>query len=138
MLHREDGEDLLSEKISSEKRLALLRYNKQLLFRWIRRNQAGRPMNIFFLENHIRCVAFYYWNEISELLYYELENADISVAGVIDERPDLEISLLVYTDVRELPDVDAIIICTALNTARIEEELRMHKKCLIFTIDDLL
>ena len=128
----------MNEKISSEEMIALLRHNKQLLFRWIRRNQVGRPMDIFFQENHIKCAAFYYWNEMSELLYYELKNVDISVAGVIDERADLAISLPVYTDVREVPDVDAIVICTALNAAEIEEELRMHRRCLIFTIDDLL
>lgn len=136
--HREGGEDILNEKISSEKRLALLRYNKQLLYRWIRRNQVGRPVDIFFRENNIKRVAFYYWNEMSELLYYELKNADILVTGIIDERTDLVIPLPVYTNVKEVPDVDVIVICTALNTAKIEEELRMHKKCLIITIDDLL
>ena len=100
----------MNEKINLEKRLALMRYNKQLLFRWIRRNQIGRPVDIFFRENRIKCVVFYYWNEMSELLYYELKRADIPVVGVIDERSDLVIPLPVYADVKEVPEVDAIII----------------------------
>lgn len=128
----------MNEKINLEKRLALMRYNKQLLFRWIRRNQIGRPVDIFFRENRIKCVVFYYWNEMSELLYYELKRADIPVVGVIDERSDLVIPLPVYANVKEVPEVDAIIICTAMNTVKVEEELRAHRNCLIFTIDDLL
>ena len=75
---------------------------------------------------------------MSELLYYELKRADIPVVGVIDERSDLVIPLPVYANVKEVPEVDAIIICTAMNTVKVEEELRAHRNCLIFTIDDLL
>lgn len=115
-----------------------MRYNKQLLFRWIRRNQEGRPVDNFFKENRLKKVGLYYWNEMSELLYYELRNAGIQVIGVIDERKDLELSLPVFANAKDMTDSDAIVICTAMNTAKIEEELRSQKKCLVFTMDDLL
>ena len=128
----------MNGKIDLEKRIDLLRYDKQLLFRWIRRNQEERPVDIFFRENQLKKVALYYWNEMSELLYYELGNAGIQVTGVIDERTDLEISLPVFANAEDMPDSDAIVICTAMNTAKIEEKLRSQKKCLVFTMDDLL
>lgn len=115
-----------------------MRYNKQLLFRWIRRNQEGYSIDEFFYENHLKRVALYYWNEISELLHYELKKAGIQVIGVLDERRDLKIPLSIYSDIKILPEVDAIVICTALNSTVIEEKLREQKKCLIFTLDDLL
>ena len=100
----------MNGKIDLEKRIDLLRYNKQLLFRWIRRNQEERPVDIFFRENQLKKVALYYWNEMSELLYYELGNAGIQVTGVIDERTDLEISLPVFANAEDMPDSDAIVI----------------------------
>lgn len=137
-MHRKDGKVLLNEKIESKKRIELLRFNKQLLFRWIRRNQAGRPISNFFHENYLKSVALYYWNEMSELLYYELINADIQVAGVIDNRADLETLAFRYSSINDIDDVDAVIICTAMDVSQIEEELRKQKHCLILTIDDLL
>ena len=128
----------MSEKIDLEKRVDLLRYNKQLLFRWVRRNQTGRPVSIFFLENHLKQIAFFYWNEMSELLYFELKDTNIQSVGVFDERVDIDAPIDVYSDIEKLPDVDAIVICTALNSAKIEENLREKRKCLIFTLDDLL
>lgn len=116
----------------------MLRYNKQLLFRWVRRNQEGRSIDTFFVENHLGRIAFYYWNEMCELLYYELKDTDIQVTGVLDERTDLNIPLAIYSDVSRLPEVDAIVICTAMNSAKIEEDLRKQTKCLVFTLDDLL
>lgn len=128
----------MNEKIDLEKRIDLLRYNKQLLFRWIRRNQVGRPIDMFFQENRLKHVALYYWNEMSELLYYELQNSDIQVTGVIDERKALKVPLPIYERVEDLPDSDAIVICTAMDTAKIEEELRQQRNCLVFTMNDLL
>ncbi len=128
----------MNEMIDLKQRIDLLRYNKQLLFRWIRRIQVGNPIDTFFRENRLEHAALYYWNEMSELLYYELKKAGICVAGVIDERKDLKLPLPVYSKAEELPDVDAIVICTALDSAKIEEELRKQKNCLIFTLDDLL
>lgn len=128
----------MNEKIDLEKRVDLLRYNKQLLFRWVRRNQTGRPVSIFFLENHLKKIAFFYWNEMSELLYFELKDTNIQSVGVLDERVDIDAPIDVYSDIEKLPDVDAIVICTALNSAKIEENLREKRKCLIFTLDDLL
>lgn len=128
----------MSEKIDLKKRVDLLRYNKQLLFRWVRRNQTGRSVSRFFLENRLKKIAFFYWNELSELLYYELKDTNIQSVGVLDERVDIDAPIAVYSDIERLPDVDAIVICTALNSAKIEENLREKRKCLIFTLDDLL
>ena len=128
----------MSEKIDLEKRVDLLRYNKQLLFRWVRRNQTGRSVSRFFLENRLKKIAFFYWNELSELLYYELKDTNIQSVGVLDERVDIDAPIAVYSDIERLPDVDAIVICTALNSAKIEENLREQRECLIFTLDDLL
>lgn len=136
--HRKVGKVILSEKIDLNKRIDLLRYNKQLLYRWIRRNQAGRPLIAFFLENQLKKIALFYWNEMSELLYYELKNTNIQIVGVIDERDDIDTQVTVYSNIDKLPDVDAIVICTALNSAKIEEELRKRRKSIIFTLDDLL
>ena len=128
----------MSEKIDLKKRVDLLRYNKQLLFRWVRRNQTGRSVSRFFLENRLKKIAFFYWNELSELLYYELKDTNIQSVGVLDERVDIDAPIAVYSDIERLPDVDAIVICTALNSAKIEEKLREQRECLIFTLDDLL
>lgn len=128
----------MSEKIDLNKRIDLLRYNKQLLYRWIRRNQAGRPLIAFFLENQLEKIAFFYWNEMSELLYYELKNTNRQIVGVIDERENINSQVTVYSNIDKLPDVDAIVICTALNSAKIEEELRKRRKSIILTLDDLL
>lgn len=128
----------MSEKIDLKKRVDLLRYNKQLLFRWVRRNQTGRSVSRFFLENRLKKIAFFYWNELSELLYYELKDTNIQSVGVLDERVDIDAPIAVYSDIERLPDVDAIVICTALNSAKIEENLREQRECLIFTLDDLL
>lgn len=128
----------MSEKIDLEKRVDLLRYNKQLLFRWVRRNQTGRSVSRFFLENRLKKIAFFYWNEMSELLYFELKDTNIQSVGVLDERVDIDAPIDVYSDIEKLPDVDAIVICTALNSAKIEENLREQRECLIFTLDDLL
>ena len=128
----------MSEKIDLKKRVDLLRYNKHLLFRWVRRNQTGRSVSRFFLENRLKKIAFFYWNELSELLYYELKDTNIQSVGVLDERVDIDAPIAVYSDIERLPDVDAIVICTALNSAKIEENLREQRECLIFTLDDLL
>ena len=128
----------MSENIDLKKRVDLLRYNKQLLFRWVRRNQTGRSVSRFFLENRLKKIAFFYWNELSELLYYELKDTNIQSVGVLDERVDIDAPIAVYSDIERLPDVDAIVICTALNSAKIEENLREQRECLIFTLDDLL
>ena len=111
-----------------------MRYNKQLLFRWVRRNQTGRSVSRFFLENRLKKIAFFYWNELSELLYYELKDTNIQSVGVLDERVDIDAPIAVYSDIERLPDVDAIVICTALNSAKIEENLREQRECLIFTL----
>ena len=128
----------MNEKIDLKKRIALLRYNQQLLFRWIRRNQAGRPADTFFFENRLKKIAFYYWNEMSELLYYELRDTKIQIVGVLDGRIDVNAPIAVYQDIEKLPEVDAIVICTAWNNAKIEEDLRNQRNCIIFTLDDLL
>ena len=82
----------MSEKIDLKKRVDLLRYNKQLLFRWVRRNQTGRSVSRFFLENRLKKIAFFYWNELSELLYYELKDTNIQ-SDVIEDTSIIGINI---------------------------------------------
>lgn len=129
----------MKKNINLDKRIELLRYNKDLLIRWIKKEQSGNSIGTFLRENHLFKIVLFYWNEISDLLYHEFKNTEIQIVGVLDERKDLDIPVHLFTKENEIPqDIDLIIICTALDVCKIEEILREKTKCLILTMDDLL
>lgn len=129
----------MKKNINLNERIELLRYNKNLLIRWIKKGQSGNSIGTFLKENHLFKIVLFYWNEISDLLYYEFKDTEIQIVGVIDERKDLNIPVCLFAKENEIPqDIDLIIICTALDVCRIEESLRKKTECLILTMDDLL
>lgn len=116
----------------------MVRYNKGIAVRWLRKKQQGVDLKDFFIENHYYNVVLYYWNEMSELLVAELADSSIQVVGVIDDRVNLKIGIPVYKEIGEAEKVDLIVICTALHTMKIEEKLRQQVSCAVITMLDLV
>lgn len=127
--------NLIKEK---EKRILIQDENLKIYEKWINKIQDGKSIADFFEINHYHSVAIYGMGRIGKQIYRELTIAGVQIKYGIDRVVTHYDKISCYSDDKELPKVDIIVIAVPYEARDIKNDLRKKINCPIQSIGDIL
>lgn len=133
------GNTINNELISRQKSENRYFINMTLLKKWLMRQQAGKDLISFFIQNNYHEIAIYGMGHLGECLLSALKRSDIKVKYAIDRNAD---NILSEIDIKKcdsyLPAVDAVIVTAVCHYADIKKELEKVIQCPIISLEEVL
>lgn len=141
---------LVTGSILREKKLNERIYNAQnfsdkhlnlflLMIQWVKNNQNNKSLVDFFVKNNYKTVAIYGMSYVGQLLYQELQAADIQIKYVIDNAVlNVQVTCPVLTSRDELEAVDAVIVTPVFYYDAIKDSLISKISCPIISLESIL
>ena len=106
----------------------------QITNQWLQNHLDNKSIRDYFTTNHYENIAIYGMGTLGELLYSEIRNSDVKVKAFIDrnvqEKYENADGILIsgLDEIKELKNLDAIIITPIFDYNEIEKELK-EKEC---------
>lgn len=114
-----------------------------ILYLWLKNQLNNKSIEAYLLQNKIKTVAIYGAGNLGELLYDELKNSNkIIIKYIIDQsnanKNFYKIPVIKTEHIRNIEDVDCIIVTPIYAFDVIAENLRRFKFKNIVCIDDII
>ena len=131
------------EKKIKQKEEQELKYAEltRLLAQWVNLKQNKKELKKYFLENDFRKIAVYGVSYVGKCLIRELQDTEIEIVYVIDQRGDavdLEEEIRLFHPDDELEAVDAVIVTSVYYFEQIEKKLEKKIDCPIISVSDIV
>lgn len=100
---------------------------------------AGKNIARMLLDSDIKEIAIYGYGKYGKRLRKELENADIKIRFIIDEKADsLKANIQIYKFEDELPPIGNLIVTApGVNYYQIMEKMNQSTKCQVYILKEM-
>ena len=97
------------DSVQFANRLSEIRESHYVLTMWLK-SHFGNSIGSYLKERGIQSIAIYGYGFFGEILYQEIQNTDIEISYIIDQRKQIDTNVLIIEPQAQWRQVDAIII----------------------------
>lgn len=110
-----------------------------LLLEWLKVEQSGQSISLFFEKNGYKKIAIYGMKELGWALHDELKGTGIDVKYGIDKAMDMSYDeMVVYSPEEDLPDVDVIVVTAIHYFYEIKDYLKEKTNAEVISLEEVI